>query len=237
MIKIIIPTCDKYRNILEANKYTLDKSDGAALDVTVLGYKKPDFDMGSWKFVSLGNDTGPQNFSNDIISFFQDFTDEYFIYGNDDCVITNKFNNDFLIEIIETVKKIPNFGRMWLTKTPSAFYGGSSAIKNFGTYHIAEINQWAEYRLSLQYSLWKTSYFKKYLIPDISPWQWETRDIAKYDGAAILLPVNNFVVSAGHVMKGGNFLNNWHKSIYGEAELNSEDIVTVENIFKKHKII
>ena len=235
-MRIIIPTCDKYRNILEANKYTMDKSGGADLDVTILGYKTPDFEMGSWKFVSLGNDTGSENFSNDLIPFFKDFNDEYFIYGNDDMVVTNKFNNEFLNEIIETIKNIPNFGRMWLTQTPANFYGGCSSIKNFGNYYIGEINQWAEYRLSLQYSIWKTSYFKKYLTPNTNPWQWETRDSAKYDGAAILLPVNNFVVSAGHIMKKNVLVNNWYKSIYGEAQLNDDDINIVKNIFNKHNI-
>lgn len=236
-MRIIIPTCDKYRNILEANKYTMDKLGGADLDVTVLGFKKPDFDMGLWKFISLGEDNGAQNFSNNIIPFFQDFNDEYFIYGNDDCVLVDEFNNDFLSEIIKTIKEISNFGRMWLTQTPSVFYGGSSIIKNFGAYHIAEINQFSDYRLSLQYSIWKTSYFKKYLIHNLSPWQWEIRETAKYDNAAILLPVYNFVVSLGHVMKRGGLIQNWYQSIYGEEELNKEDIKSVENIFKKHKIL
>jgi len=236
-MRIIIPTCDKYRNILEANKYSMEIAGGTNLDVTVLGYKKPDFDMGTWKFVSLGEDRGAQNFTNDIIPFFQDFDDEYFIYGNDDCVFTNKINLTFLDQIIERVKKIPDFGRMWLTQTPPSYYGGSCHIVNFGNYFISEINQFAEYRLSLQYSLWKTSYFKKYLIPNLNPWEWETRGTAKYDHAAILLPVHNFVISVGHVMKRGNFLNNWYNSIYDDGRLNDEDIKLIENIFKKHKII
>lgn len=236
-MRILIPTCDKYRNILEANKFTMDKSGGADLDITVLGYKKPEFDMGSWKFISLGKDTGAENFTNDIIPFFQDFDDEYFIYGNDDMVVTNKFNNEFLAEIIEMIKEIPEFGRMWLTHAKSSDYGGAKMFKDFTNYGIGEIYQGAEYRLSLQYSIWKTSYFKKYLRPNLSPWQWETRGDAKYDGNKIFLPVNNFVVSAGHVMKKGVFLNNWYKSIYGEAQLNNEDIEAIKIIFRKHNLL
>lgn len=235
-MRIIITTYDGHRNILEANKYTMDKFGGSDLDVTILGFKKPDFNMGSWKFVSMGNYISANNFSNDIMPFFNDFNDEYFILGNDDIVLTNKFNNKFLLEIIETVKKIPNFGRMWLTQTPLSYYGGGTVIKSFDDYYIAEINQWADYRLSLQYSIWKTSYFKKYLLPNLSPWQWELRDNAKYDGAAILLPINNFVINFGHIMKMGVMLDNWHKSIYGNGELCEDDIKAIKNIFKKHKI-
>jgi len=50
-MRIIISTCDKYINVLEAVKYTMDKF-GADLDVTVLGFKPPDFDMGHWEFFS-----------------------------------------------------------------------------------------------------------------------------------------------------------------------------------------
>jgi len=68
-MKIIITTYDGHRNILEANKYMMDKFGGSELDVTVLGFKKPDFDMGLWKFISMGKYITPQTFSNDIKSF------------------------------------------------------------------------------------------------------------------------------------------------------------------------
>ena len=235
-MRIIITTYDEHRNILEANKYMMDKFGGADLDVTILGFKKPDFDMGSWKFISMGSYISANNFTNDIMPFFHDFNDEYFILGNDDVVLTDRFTGEFLSKIIEIVKEIPNFGRMWLTQTPLDFYSGGTIIKTFGDYYIAEINQWADYRLSLQYSIWKMSYFKKYLLPNLSPWEWELRDDAKYDGAAILLPINNFVVNFGHIMKKGVMLDNWHKSIYGKGELCDDDIKAIKNIFVKHKI-
>ena len=185
----------------------------------------------------LGTDTGVHNFTNDIIPYFETFDDEYFILTTDDYVMTNYFNHDFLAEIIEYVKTVSNFGRMWLMKTPARFYGGGSVIKSFGDYHISEINQSAEYRLSLQHSIWKTSYFKKYLVPNLNPWQWELRPSAKYDHAAILLPVNNFVFSGGHVMVKGKVAPNWHKAIYGDGELGAEDIEVVKTILEKHNII
>ena len=50
-MRIIIPTCDKYLKLIEANKYTMDKFGGKDLDVTVLVFKEHTFDMGSWKFI------------------------------------------------------------------------------------------------------------------------------------------------------------------------------------------
>ena len=233
-MRIILTTFDGHRNLLEANKYTMLQHGGAFLDVTVLGFKRPDFDLGSWRFVSMGEYKTPNTFSNDIAPFFEDFTDEYFILGNDDTVMTNQFNYQFLDEIMSVVRDMPNFGRMWLTGGSRGAYGPDQVVRDFGDYQIAEIGQGAKYRLSLQYSLWKTSYFKTYLTPDLSPWDWELRDTAKNDGYAILMPVGNFVVSIGHIMKKGRMLPNWNKAIYKDGELTEEEIVTCKEIFKKH---
>lgn len=234
-MRIIIPTCDKYCNILEAQKYTMDKFGGDNMDVTILGYKKPNFDLGTWKFVSLGEDKGPSNFTNDIIPFFENFNDDYFIYGNDDVVLTNKFNIDILNNITDFVKNEPNFGRIWLTQTPpSAYFGNAKNIKDFGNYQIVELDQIANYRLSLQYSIWKTSYFKKYLFKNLNPWEWEVRNDAINDGYSIFIIINNFVISIGHVMRKNEFQQNWYNSIYNDGTLNNDDINNIRNIFIKH---
>ena len=233
-MRVIITTFDGHVNILEANKCMMDKHGGANLDVTVLGFNSPDFDMGHWKFVSMCEYITANNFSNDISPFFQDFNDEYFIMGNDDVVLTTEFNHNFLSEIIDTIKEIPNFGRIWLT-SPLSY--DSKIIKDFGDYQIGEIKQSSKYRLSLQYSIWKTSYFKKYLIPNLNPWQWELRNDAKNDGASILIPINNFVVSIGHIMRNGKLLPEWYNSLHVNEKLSDEDRKICENIFKKHKYL
>ena len=235
--KIIIPTCDKYRNLLEANKFMMDKL-CPDFKVVVLGYKQPDFNMGEWEFVSLGSDPGAGSFANSLPKFFDSFDDEYFIYGNDDG-ITTSFDNDFFNEILEIAKDTPDFGRAWLIQGSSAPGEVPVLVKDFGEYQVARINQESKYRLSLQCSLWKTSYFKKYLLPNISPWEWELRDNAKNDGAVIMIPINKSAITLGHVMRSFNkskpeFLKGWNKSIYGEERLDDGDTVICENMYKKH---
>ena len=103
-MRIIIPTCEKYIDVLEAEKYTIDKFGGSDLDVTLLGFKKPTFDLGKWKFVSLGEDTGPQNLSHDLWKFFEDFEDEFFIYGNDDIVIVDElYQSDIYVPLLTEI--------------------------------------------------------------------------------------------------------------------------------------
>jgi hypothetical protein len=228
-MRIIITTFDGHKNLLEANKYMMDLR-GVNFPVTVLGFEPPDFDLGAWRFVSMGKYISPDRFTDDIKPFFDEFTDEYFILGNDDTILTNQFNFKLLDEIVEMVSKISDFGRIWLT---GGIHSGG-ILKDFGNYQIVEIGQTANYRLSLQWSLWKTSYFKRYLWPGLSPWNWELRENAKGDGAAILGINGNFVVSIGHIMKKGKLLPNWYKGIYGDGELTPEEYIHCESILKKY---
>jgi len=228
-MQIIFTTFDAHRNLLEANKYIMDIR-GVAFPVTILGFKRPDFDLGAWKFVSMGEYRGAERFTDDITPFFNQFTDEYFIMGNDDTLLTNQFNFELLEKITVIVNTMPNFGRIWLT---GGVHAGRSIV-DFGTSQMVLLSQTANYRLSLQWSLWKTSYFKKYLVSGLSPWDWELRETAKNDGADILSINGDFVVSIGHLMKKGRLLPNWNRSIYNDGELSDFETSKCMEILKKH---
>lgn len=227
-MKIIIPTCDNYLKLIEAQKYTMDKFGGKDLDVTVLGFKEPQFDMGSWKFVSLGTDTGPQSYSSDIYKFFKDFKDEYFIYGNDDCVIMDEMN----VDMIDHFKKImdENEDVVKICMTPSArnYFKG-----NWYGDNLVEARQDADYRLSLHYSMWRTSYFMKHLQHGLSPWQWELRDVAKNDGKILLGTLDKHVLDLGHLYRiGGKLRPTWYISEETGITLPKEEIEYLEKIIK-----
>lgn len=234
-MKVIIPTCDKYRNIIEANKYTTDKFGGKDLDVTVLGFKKPNFDMGNWKFVSLGNDTGPKNFSNDLIRYFKDFDDEFFVYGNDDIVVVDKLDLSLLSELEEIMKKDPTIGRIAITTASIKNFPAYSPYKMMSNYNLVEAPlQNGDYRLSLHYSIWRTSYFKRYLIPNISPWEWEMRSTSKNDGMKILKTLNRYVLDFGHIFRvNRGATDNWHYSEYTNKMLSPDDRNFVQNCINK----
>lgn len=236
-MKFIIPTCDKYRNIIEANKYTTDKFGGKDLDVTVLGFKEPNFDMGNWKFVSLGKDTGPLSFSNDLAKFFETFDDEFFVYGNDDIVVVDNIDLDLLNDLEQTMKSDSSIGRIAIT---------TASIKNFPQhipyrterskgYDLVEAPlQNGDYRLSLHYSIWRTSYFKKYLAPNISPWDWEARSTSKHDGIKILKTLGRYVIDFGHIFRvNRGATDNWHFSEYTRVALSNDDRNFVQECINK----
>jgi len=231
-MKIIIPTCDKYRNILEANKYTMDKFGGSNLDITILGYKKPEFDMGNWKFFCLGNDNGADNFTNDIYNFFKDFKDEYFIYGNDDIVAVDELNIEMINEFKKLMDNDDKVVKICLTSAAPSVYG-NDIYKNGNDYNFIKLPNNGEYRLSLHYGVWRTSYFMKYFELGISPWEWELRDVAKNDGAIILGTDKKHVLDFGHILRrGGMITETWYKSLYTNKQLNDDDIQYVKKIIE-----
>lgn len=233
-MKIIIPTCDKYRNILEANKYTMDKFGGSDLDVTVLGYKRPDFDMGSWKFISLGNDSGPKNFTNDLWKFFENFDDEFFIYGNDDIIAVDNLDLELLTDMENTMKNNPNVVKICLTSAAISHYIDYKVFEDKKDFQYKEMPQDADYRLSLHYGVWRTSYFKKYFNLGISPWEFELRNVAKNDGGILLGTIGRHFLDFGHIFrKDVGLADNWYKSEYTGNALSNKDISYVANIIQE----
>ena len=97
-MKAYIPTCDKYIKLTEACIHSCKKFFDKNLDITILGYDKPQFKLDpNVKFISLGKDTGPENWSNDLIPFFNSIDDDFFYYFNDDSFILNEINQNILI--------------------------------------------------------------------------------------------------------------------------------------------
>lgn len=229
-----MPTCDKYRNIIEAHKYTCDKFGGAELDVTILGYKPPDFDIGNWKFISLGEDTGAKNYSNDIWKFFKDFDEEYFMYAGEDIVVVDNLDLELLTNMENMMKKNSNVMKICATSAPSKHYNKYDVFEDYGNFKYHVVPQNAEYRLSLHYGIWRTSYFKKYFQFNLSPWEWELRNIAKNDNAILLGVIGRHFLDFGHIFRtGGKLIKNWYKSEYTGKSLSNEDIDYVNNIIQK----
>ena len=232
-MKIIIPTCDKYIHVLEAEKYTFDKNGGSNLDVTILGFKEPKFNIGSWKFISLGTDTGLQNFSHDIWKFFENFDDDYFIFGNDDVVAVDKLDLELLDDMENMMKTNSNVMKICITSATKTHYSNYPIFENKDNFQYRVVPQGAEYRLSLNYGIWRTSYFKKYCQLGSCQWTLETRNNAINDGAILLGTTGRYCLDFGHIMRGGHSIaNNWYLSEYSGKQLSNEDYIHVGNIIR-----
>ena len=125
-----------------------------------------------------------------------------------------------------------SFMKICITSAPKNHYGNYGVFKDKGDYRYMEVPQNADYRLSLNASMWRTSYFKKYCKLGAGHWEWETRSVAKNDGAIILGTIGRYVLDFGHLFRLGNMTmsDKWYMSEYTKKELSKESIDYVENI-------
>jgi hypothetical protein len=237
-IKIIIPTCDKYIHAVEGLMYTLDKFFNVDNKIILLGYSEPKFKLNhNWEFISLGIDTGVNNWSNDLLKFFETFKDEYFINMIDDTLMTRPANIDKIKTAFDymlnnkEVKKVFLHGSLTHHST-SKMLGGTiltpvSELNN--KFH--DVNQISNYRSSLQSAIWNRDYFLTILKPNQTPWSFETQHV-KNDGARILTTIDEHPIMFSHIYIKGALFNKWNESIYEDGELNSEDTKIIKEMLK-----
>lgn len=237
-LKIIIPTCDKYIHLLEGLMYTINKFWPLNNKFIILGYKEPNFKLNqNWEFVSLGIDRGPNEWSNDLISFFKSFNDEYFINLIDDTLMTR-------ISDVEKIQRVFNY--MQNNKlVKKVFLHGSLTSGNKSLYgpieltpisdlnnEFYDVNQIAYYRSSLQSAIWSKDYFLTLLKPNMTPWDFELQH-TRNDGARILTTKENHPTMYSHLYRKGNqLIPSWYKSVFEETRLSDDDTKIIKEMLK-----
>jgi hypothetical protein len=224
--------------LLEALMYTTRKYWNCQNQFIILGYTHPDFEFDkNWSFVSLGEDTGPSNWANDLLKYFSKFEDKYFINMIDDTLLTRqcdieKMNRAFnYMKNNEKVKKIFLHGSMSI--------GGKDLFGDISFSPVQDLNkefydvsETANYRSSIQSSIWNTQYFLSLLKPNMNPWDFELQ-FPKNDGARILTTLQNHPTMISHLCDRGVIIENWYVSMYENSQLTQEDISNVEKIKNK----
>lgn len=224
-LKIVVPTCDKYMHLIEGYIYTLDKYWENHGDVILLGYKEPQFELKSHtEFISLGVDKGAQVWSNGLIDFFKDFDEEFFIFMNDDALLTDYVNDATIEYFYQMMLKNNKIGK-------ASLYGSLGdnpkyyvPLQDNNYSNLISINQNADYRTSLQPAIWRTDLFRKWLRPNISPWDFELSHF-KNDGIIILSTNKYQPLYLSHLFRRNNVLVNdwWYRSKHNNSSLSEED--------------
>ena len=205
---ILIATSDNYLPLLKPFCYLFNEFWSDKQSVTFLGYKKPKFKLPkNFHFVSLGEQRGVKYWSNDIKKYLLSIDCEHFIYTAEDMFLARKVDFKALASLLNIVKKYK------LSPTRIAL---GNAIANQAhniflqtpEYEFIIQNQVSQYRLSLQWSIWKKEYFIKHLHDNFSQWDYEIKNMQSVcnDGKTIIglkdnfpLGFSNAVVSCGAI--------------------------------------
>lgn len=246
-VKVIIPTCDKYIHIIEALAYTVKKYWQGQSQFIILGYKEPQFKLDdNWSFVSMGEDTGAQNWSNGLIKYFtEEFKDEYFINMIDDTVMTRQSNLGLANVGFNYMIRHNDVKKIFLQGTCDLKYA-AECDKSLPNVPIAEldnlfwdINQGQKYRTATASSIWSVKYFLETIKPNMSPWEYELQHIVN-DGARILTTcyptlaptMYGHLCGKVHSPTGHEYFHFFNKSIHEDTYLPDADSTEVLRILK-----
>jgi len=231
-LKAYIPTCDRFIHLIEACIISLQKYFPSDIDITIIGYTSPSFDLPSnVNFVSLGVDRGPNYWSTDLRKYFETIDDDFFIYLNDDGVLVKKVDKENLNQIYNQLNS--EVGRVSLTH--DLF---TRPYQDFNNLFI-ESSQTSLYRCSTQYSIWNRDYLLKYLQPGLTPWQFEIKqsEKSKNDGYKIL-GLKNPIVYFLHLYQRGDYRKDWRTITHTPKEkLDSELEKKISEIIERDKQI
>ena len=242
-MKILIPTCNKYLFLIENLIFNFSKYWPDHYEVIILGYEEPKFNLpDKWSFISLGDEKGPQEWSNDLIKFFETFEDEYFINFIDDTLLTKKVRSKEIFNLIDLIKSNKNISKIFLhgslTVPSHLSFGCKYEDANYGN-NIVKITNDSIYRTSIQSSILKTSFFKRCLQPNMNPWAFESQQ-NKYENDIILSIKNDYPMMIAHLFRNVNgqtvFENNWPCGVFDDTKLDEEDLLKIKEIFQKENI-
>lgn len=235
---IYVTTCDEMSFCLKTFCYLFNKFWPYETTINVLGYSNPDFDLPeNVVFHSLGKDLGAENWSNDMINFFSTCKDyEYFMMAPEDGFLIKEVDKELLDIALFYSKRVNEisgkFLRFNLTHCVSSRpHYCLENVNNNST--VIESAYDADYRHSLQHSIWNRENLLKMLKPDMTPWQIELDESARFDGTNVLAFSGKCPIHIGHAYMKGKKVTSWFSDVWqhmnGHTGLEQSEIEFVES--------
>ena len=220
-MKIYISTSNKYIHLMKAFQYLFNKFWSDAQRVTILGYEEPKFKLyKNFDFISLGEQTGIQDWCSDLRNFLDTIDDEYFIHAVEDQFIIRPVNQEMVLHLYDLMRD--DVGRIALET--AARTKPHKVLYTEGETQVIELDQEANYRLSVVHSIWNRKYMMSYLEDNMNPWEFELQasEKAKNDGYKILGTEKNHPIYCCHTVRRGDF-NNLDFTIYDGYDISIDD--------------
>lgn len=225
---IIMPTCDLYRNITRPVLYSLEKYYADMGRIIVVGYKAPDFTLPpNCRFVSVGEDRTPSQWTNGVRRFLDGYESDYFILHMDDHLLVDYVESKTVDKLGALMEEIPGIDKIMLhpfTSTMFAEYPSPSP----------EISLFKCERgigaTTLMNAIWRRRYFLDVLKDDLSPHGFENQNnYNSYDDKCIL-STHNRIMMVTSLMNGGARNLNWNVCRRSEFEFTVSDAEYVDRV-------
>ena len=183
-MRVLVTTSDQYLHLLTPyailfNRYWPDQQ------VTMLGFNDTSLPAlpDNFEYISLGKQEDFGRYWTDpIIPYVDKIAEDYFVVTCADMLITDYVN----LEKINLLEKEISSGVAKKALLNCHLNGYTDKYKT----GINKLSQNAPYRTTLNMSIWEKEYFKRYLNPNFTIWDFEIRNMAESqnDGAVIVTP-------------------------------------------------
>lgn len=183
-MKIIVTTSDNYHHLLPVFFKLYERHWGDPMEL--VGYKKPDNLPNYVTWVSLGEQRGPQYFTEDLCKYFEK-QPYWFVWMMEDTFFKGIDKSRLTPFIYSGENDDLHIGKICLTRE-SMNRETEPFVKGWH-----KVSQTAKYRLSSQPAIWNRTFLVTSMMGrSLNPWEWETQDPMN-DGWDILVPEINIV--------------------------------------------
>lgn len=234
---IYVTTCDEMSFCLSTFCYLFNEFWPVRAEINVLGYEKPELELPeNVVFHSLGKDRGAEYWTNDMIDFFSSWKKhEYFLMAPEDGFLIKPVDENLMNFALKVSKDVYShdgtFLRFGLTHCVSS--RPHRVLMNVGSSSVIISNYGTDYRHSLQHSIWNRENLLHILKPNMTPWQVELDETARYDNLTVLAYSGVAPIHVGHGYSKGKKIKNWYSDVWnrlnGYQGLDRERIQYVES--------
>lgn len=168
-----LATSDKTSHILTAFAWLADKYIPEIENIFVLGYSSFPSLPERYKCISLAPvQNSRAEWAPNLLKYISSIKDEYIIFGLEDFLITRSIDYEIFNTAFEYMKSHPKVVRYELGEG-HPWHPIKNTIASYSNYRIYEYDQTSLYRISTQFSIWRTSYLVEALTGRTDPWNFE----------------------------------------------------------------
>lgn len=168
---IIMPTCDKYRNVTEITIAAINHCWPNRPKIYIVGYQEPTYKLPeNVEFISVGVDNTKVNWSGGLRKFMTEYNKKYFYMWMDDHIPLKNVEHDDINVLLKIMDNHDEIGK--IMTHPQLIY--SHDIFLYGKNDQIKLYSYSgKFGLSLINSIWNTEYFLSNLKDRLSPWKFE----------------------------------------------------------------
>lgn len=235
-IPFIIATSDSTSHILTAYDWLMQKYAPEIVKITVLGYADNPVLSDRYEIIQLADkQITIDNWCSCIHSYTKNITDEFIIFGLDDFLPVKSFDYSVFNEVMNVMKQDDSIVRYELG-VGHQWHNSKNIVKDFGDWNIYEYAPDSLYKISTQFSVWRTEYFNFVMDHYWNPWQFEVEGSKNADNYNVKIIATDKKCAWGWVWSGA--ISGRHPNMVNIAGLNRDDIEELISlgIFEKDKL-